>query len=113
MSIRMQQPFVRVADTSIAKMAPKVAAPVYQTADHKRWRQLVIARSGGRCQGKGPHSASRLYADHIVEIRDGGAPLDLANGQALCAACHTRKTNEARASRMRRNVGGGGQIPTP
>ena len=113
MSIRMQQPFVRVADTSIAKMAPKVAAPVYQTADHKRWRQLVIARSGGRCQGKGPHSASRLYADHIVEIRDGGAPLDLANGQALCAACHTRKTNEARASRMRRNGGGGGQIPTP
>ena len=113
MTIRMQQSFVRVADTSIARVAPKVAAPAYQTADHKRWRELVIARAGGRCQGAGPHAASRLYADHIVEIRDGGAPLDVSNGQALCAACHTLKTNAVRAARMRRKVGGGGQISRP
>ena len=29
--------------------------------------------------------------DHIVEIADGGSPLDVANLQSLCHACHNRK----------------------
>jgi hypothetical protein len=42
----------------------------------------------------------RLYADHIVEIQDGGAILDPANGQMLCAKHHKIKTDAARAKRL-------------
>lgn len=34
---------------------------------------------------------SRLV-DHIVPLRAGGARLELENLQALCVACHARKT---------------------
>lgn len=101
MSIRMQRPMVRPANLSIARSSPKQAAPQYGTADHKRWRAAVIARANGRCQGDGPHSTGPLIADHIVELRDGGQQLDLSNGQALCPACHGRKTNRERARRQR------------
>ena len=30
--------------------------------------------------------------DHIKPINEGGAPLDPANFQALCAACHNKKS---------------------
>jgi 5-methylcytosine-specific restriction enzyme A len=42
-----------------------------------------------------------MFADHVVELRDGGSPFDLANGRCLCGAHHTRKTNEARAKRWK------------
>jgi hypothetical protein len=42
-----------------------------------------------------------MFADHIREIGDGGAPFDLANGQCLCGAHHTRKTTATRAKRLR------------
>ena len=42
---------------------------------------------------------TRLFADHIVELRDGGNPFELANGQALCGSCHTIKTMQAKFSR--------------
>ena len=41
-----------------------------------------------------------LYADHIKERRDGGDLLDPENGQALCAAHHTRKTASERMRRL-------------
>lgn len=37
--------------------------------------------------------------DHIVEIKDGGARYDTDNLQALCDACHNKKTSAARKSR--------------
>jgi hypothetical protein len=43
----------------------------------------------------------RMFADHRVEVRDGGPLLDLNNGQCLCGAHHTRKTTEARAKRLK------------
>jgi len=33
-----------------------------------------------------------VICDHIIELKDGGAPLDEANVQALCASCHNKKT---------------------
>lgn len=42
-----------------------------------------------------------MFADHIRELKDDGAPLDVANGQCLCGSHHTTKTNQARAARMR------------
>lgn len=80
---------------------PKAADPHYATPEHAAWRREVIRRSGGVCQWPGcAKPAGRLFADHIVELRDGGAATDLANGQALCGAHHSAKTAGARAKRM-------------
>ena len=89
--------------TAIAALPDKVADPHYLTPEHRAWRTAVIARAGGRCQSptcQGHAPTARLFADHVRELRDGGAPLDLANGQALCGTCHARKTASARARRM-------------
>lgn len=96
-----------IADTRTVRPAEKRRASIYGTAEHAAWSKAVISRAGGMCQGKGcGRSGGRLFADHIVELRDGGAPFDVVNGQALCGACHSRKTAAARAERQR---GGGGQ----
>jgi 5-methylcytosine-specific restriction protein A len=103
--LTMLRPRVETVDLRIAAPPAKVAASIYGTAEHAEWRRIVIKRAEGRCQAltcQAPgRRASRLFADHIVELRDGGDPFDPANGQALCGACHTRKTAAARAARQR------------
>ena len=103
--IRCLPPRVPAADLRRAPPPPQTADSHYRTPEHVAWAAAVIARAAGRCQGtyQGRPCARRnvrLFADHIRELRDGGAPLDLANGQALCGSCHTAKTNRARAARM-------------
>jgi len=85
---------------------PKVAAPVYQTPEYRRWRETVIARAGRRCEAVEDGArcgraepAHRMFADHRIEIRDGGAPFDASNGQCLCGPHHTAKTAAARKRR--------------
>ena len=85
---------------------PKEALPVYQTPEYRIWRETVIARAGGRCEaivdGKRCVKAAprhRMFADHKVEVRDGGALFDPENGRCLCGAHHTAKTAKARAER--------------
>lgn len=72
------------------QLPPKVGNPVYSSPMHMAWANEVRKRAGHACQQCGKQG-SRLYADHIVELRDGGT-WDIANGQALCASCHTNKT---------------------
>lgn len=89
----------------VAQLAPKVVDPHYQTPEHRAWRDEVIRRSGGVCQDPSCRHPSRarghrLFADHVVELRDGGAALDPANGLARCGSCHTTKTLAERARRM-------------
>jgi hypothetical protein len=36
-----------------------------------------------------------VYADHIVELRDGGSLTDPSNGQCLCRSHHEIKTPKA------------------
>jgi 5-methylcytosine-specific restriction enzyme A len=99
--IRASKP--RIATRAPRIASPKVAAPIYQTAEYRNWRAAVIGRSGGHCQDPAcadPMRSTRLFADHVVELRDGGAPFDVANGVALCGACHTSKTMRERARRM-------------
>jgi hypothetical protein len=94
------------ADVRCVRPAEKTADPWYLTPEHRAWRELVIARAGGVCQhpGCGRHER-RMFADHVVELRDGGAPLDPANGQCLCGMHHTLKTAAARLHRAGRRGG--------
>jgi 5-methylcytosine-specific restriction protein A len=41
----------------------------------------------------------RLFVDHIVERKDGGADYDPGNLETLCATCHARKTTGERVKR--------------
>lgn len=85
---------------------PKVAASLYASPEYRIWQSQVIERAGGRCEvvengvrcpkGRPRH---RVYADHIVEVRDGGALFDPANGHCKCASHHALKTAAARAAR--------------
>lgn len=103
-------PRVAVLDARRVKPPAKTAAPIYHTPDYERWKQVVIGRAGGRCQAMlddgsrclkaRPHN--RMFADHVVELEDHGAPFDPANGQCLCGSHHTRKTAQARAARLAR-----------
>ena len=51
---------------------------------------MVLARAKFRCEQCG--KAGLLEADHIIPIDRGGAPYDIANGQALCKHHHVIKT---------------------
>lgn len=101
MSLRCAPPMLRRADLSAARVPPKTADAYYLTPEHRAWSKEVVKRAGFRCQGAGcGASGVRLFADHIVEIKDGGARLDPSNGQALCGACHTKKSAAARIARF-------------
>ena len=105
------QPRLRTLDQRPAQEPPKVADSHYGTPEHRQWRAAVIARAGGRCQDPECQTPNRtvirLFADHIVELRDGGAATDVRNGMARCGSCHTLKTNAERAKRQaRRSVEG-------
>jgi hypothetical protein len=40
-----------------------------------------------------------VFGDHIIELRDNGAPLDPANVMLLCGASHANKTDATCAAR--------------
>lgn len=86
----------------------KEALPIYQTPEYRAWREAVIARAGRRCEavdrGRRCPKAEplhRMFADHKQELRDGGDPFDIDNGECLCGGHHTAKTARARAARRR------------
>jgi 5-methylcytosine-specific restriction protein A len=81
----------------------------YQSREHQRWAAAVKCRDAFCCQKCGTRTV-RLIADHITEIDDGGAPLDVSNGMTLCIACHNRKTAQvaqARRGRVETRSAGG------
>jgi 5-methylcytosine-specific restriction protein A len=91
---------------SISKMDTRTALPPPKRADSfylsPEWRGLmaeIVLDRGKRCQECG-RTGTRIFGDHIIELRDGGAPLDRRNVRLLCGSCHTRKTAAARARRM-------------
>ena len=97
---------IAVTDTRRVKLPSKQADPELLTVEHRQWRKAVCSRAGWRCEWveggrRCPVKApARMFADHIVERRDGGDPLDPSNGQCLCGSHHTRKTAAARARRL-------------
>jgi 5-methylcytosine-specific restriction enzyme A len=98
---------IQPADTSTAHIPAKVADPVYSTSQYYAWRGRVLDRAGHRCEAtedgvrcERNSPAWRMYADHIKELKDGGAEFDPANGQCLCSSHHTRKTARERDKRF-------------
>lgn len=82
------------------KPAPKKTDPLYLS---KPWKALVAYLRrvrGDQCQVEGCEGAGRI-GDHIVEIRDGGAPLDPSNVQLMCFKHHQQKTARERQRRAR------------
>ena len=103
MTVRCAPPRITARDTRRVRPPPKAAAPIYGTPQYKAWRAAVVARAGGRCQDplcRNPPRRTRLFADHIMELRDGGEAFALSNGMARCGSCHSRKTAAERARRM-------------
>jgi len=90
-------------DTLSARSPLKTAEPIYTTREYAEWRRIVISRAHGRCQDpscKHPNRYGiRLFADHVIELKDGGAPFDPSNGLARCGSCHTIKTVAERSKR--------------
>jgi hypothetical protein len=72
----------------------------YNSNVHRVWRTLIITRADGRCPWPGCNvREQRMFADHIIEIRDGGSRTDPLNGQCLCAKHHAIKTHRAKLER--------------
>jgi 5-methylcytosine-specific restriction enzyme A len=106
---------VATLDTRTALPPDKCAEPFYLSQAWRVFvRGLIEERFGGAALGHCEDRACRhpqrqgirLFGDHIHELKDGGAPLEGANILFRCGACHTRKSNEARAARTR-------ERPTP
>ena len=101
------KPGVATLDARRVSLPPKTADAAYQGVAYREWREAVIARAGRRCEAldeRGRRCAKaeprhRMFADHIAEVRDGGARFDPKNGQCLCGSHHSAKTAQARAAR--------------
>lgn len=94
---------IATLDTRAALPPPKEADAIYKSPEHLRWRAEVFRRAGGRCQAEGCSRAdgeTRMFADHIRELSDGGAPFDPDNGQLLCGRHHSLKTASERRRRL-------------
>lgn len=102
----MLKPRVATLDTSIAASPPKVADRFYSSPEWIALRDRVRVEARGRCQRKGCAELGHIV-DHIVELKDGGAPLDRRNVELLCASHHALKTAAARAERSRTPGGRG------
>ncbi len=93
---------IRMIDARCVKPAPKKADPFYLTPEWRALMKEIIAERGARCEEIGcGRTNTRMFGDHLVEVRDGGALLDKRNVKLLCGSCHTKKTAVARATRMR------------
>ncbi len=80
------------------QLPPKQRADIYGTPEHRAWARAVTSRAYNQCEKCGTVNG-RMYADHIKELRDGGLPFDVTNGQCLCGSCHQAKTLVERAKR--------------
>jgi len=78
----------------------------YRSSAWIKFRQQIAIERGAVCEDK-EHEANRsrnagVELDHIVELVDGGAPLDRSNVMFRCRSCHVRKTQQAKRDRNER-----------
>lgn len=101
-----------------AAPAAKVTLDFYGSAAWKALVCKIVKERSRRCQDincRTPHrgQGQRIYADHVIELRDGGAPLDARNLLLRCAACHGRKSAAEREARATREARAGGPVGHP
>ena len=90
---------VKAVRGDAAARSAKPTMDFYGSAAWKAIRLQVQRECKRTCQQcKKPDT--RIYVDHIVELRDGGAPLERSNLIGLCAVCHGKKTARERTSRL-------------
>ena len=107
MGLPTLRPRIGLADVRTAALPPKVADRFYSSVEWIALRDRVRREAAGRCQAEGCGRAERrMFVDHIVELKDGGAPLDRSNVWLLCASHHAAKTAAERARRTARRPGG-------
>lgn len=98
-------PRLRTIDTRKVKPPEKAVEPFYSSREWQEVRALVLKRDNWTCvrPGCGRHGGrfggERMFVDHIVERKDGGADLDPANLEVLCSSCHVAKTHAERVER--------------
>lgn len=97
--LTMQPPRLTTLDTRIAQPPPKIADAFYSSAEWMALRDQVRREARWMCQVPGCTNRGHTV-DHIVELKDGGAPLDRANLNLKCSACHQKKTVAERAKRI-------------
>jgi 5-methylcytosine-specific restriction enzyme A len=100
MPLKMLQPRLKTFDTRRVKPPPKRAAAFYLSPEWRALMAAIIKARSRRCQECG-RTGCRVFGDHIVELKDGGAPLDPSNVMLRCGSCHSAKTARVRAERMR------------
>lgn len=107
MALKCARPMLRPTNAVAARVPPKAADSIYATPEYRQWAQAVKARAGFMCEDCG-RSGVRLFADHVIELKDGGAPFDPANGRCRCGSCHSLKTAAEKRRRMVRPTKGEG-----
>lgn len=105
---RVQLPRVKEAD-------PFYLSPEWREfcrlLKQERWPMLLLTK-GHCCED--PHCRAdhrpgqRIFFDHIVELKDGGAQFDQDNVMGRCGSSHTSKTLRQRAIRLGAPVDGEG-----
>ena len=105
MGLQALRPRVTTLSLQTAALPPKVADPFYSSAAWIALRDRVRREARGRCQVQGCTQRG-MIVDHIVELKDGGAPLDRSNVWLTCRSHHNQKTVTERAKRTARRPGG-------
>jgi len=72
----------------------------YESPAWRRLRKIQLGRYPmcQLCMAQGK-AVPAVIVDHIIEIKDGGAALDLDNLQSACRQCHNTKTASVRKNR--------------
>lgn len=84
-----------------ARLAPRAKStlPFYRKPEWKALVAKIVKARGRRCEDCG-REGCLIYGDHVIELRDGGPELEEGNVILRCAACHGRKTEQARRLRV-------------
>lgn len=87
----------RLRSASVAEATrPNAYQRGYTDKRHQAWRLAVLTRDAWQCRACGKLCSSKreAHADHIVPVAERpDLRYVVANGQCLCASCHSRKTN--------------------
>jgi len=105
MGLQSLRPRVATLSLQTAALPPKVADPFYSSAAWIALRDRVRREAHGRCQVQGCTQRGAIV-DHIVELKDGGAPLDKSNCRLMCQSHHNHKSAAERVKRTARWPGG-------